>query len=224
MSGEGLSADSRSGNPHGHLASPSPNRSPAMLESRDIPLSESALLVIDAQDSFKATSRWEQRNNVQFEENVSLLIDAYRSVQRPIFYFLHTDPDFGFARDSEWYRLMDFLAPRPEEPLIHKDTRNCFTATNLMPQLIASRSRRVAITGIQMEQCCETTARVAADLGLAVDFVLDGTMTFPIQHPTRTGESLGVDAIEERTVYALGRRFARITSAGELAGELRALK
>jgi nicotinamidase-related amidase len=28
--------------------------------------------------------------------------------------------------------------------------------------------RAVVITGIQMEQCCETSARVAADLGYAV--------------------------------------------------------
>ena len=80
--------------------------------------------------------------------------------------------------------------------------------------------RRVAITGIQMEQCCETTARIAADLGYAVDFVIDGTMTFPISNSEEPGKELGVEAIEERTKYALRDRFARITTSAALAGEL----
>ncbi len=81
----------------------------------------------------------------------------------------------------------------------------------------------MAITGIQMEQCCETTARVAADLGYAVDFVIDGTMTFPIPNWDVPGEELGVDAIEERTVYVLRRRFARVVRTETLVAELEAL-
>jgi len=73
-----------------------------------------------------------------------------------------------------------------------------------------------------MEQCAETTARVAADLGYAVDFVIDATMTFPIPHAYRLGEELGVDAIEERTMYALQRRFARVVHTQTLVSEVRA--
>jgi nicotinamidase-related amidase len=71
-----------------------------------------------------------------------------------------------------------------------------------------------------MEQCCETTARIAADLGYAVDFVLDATMTFPIPNGDVPGEELDVAAIEERTVYVLRRRFARIVSTQDLCAEL----
>jgi nicotinamidase-related amidase len=74
-----------------------------------------------------------------------------------------------------------------------------------------------------MEQCCETTARVAADLGYAVDFVIDGTMTFPIANTEKPGEELDVASIEERTVYALRGRFARIVKALELTRELQRL-
>jgi nicotinamidase-related amidase len=115
---------------------------------------------------------------------------------------------------------MDFISPAPGEPIVHKDTRNAFTSTNLQSILLHLGVRRLAITGIQMEQCCETTARVAADLGYAVDFVIDGTMTFPIPNPDKPGEELGVQAIEERTTYALRRRFARIVRSADLVGEL----
>ena len=85
--------------------------------------------------------------------------------------------------------------------------------------------RRLAITGIQTEQCCETTARLAADLGYDVDFVLDATRTFPIQHHVdgRLVGELGVAEIAERTAYALRDRFARIVATDQLVRELAAL-
>jgi nicotinamidase-related amidase len=191
-----------------------------MLTTHDVPLSQSALLVVDAQDSFRVGARWSRRSNPRFESNVARLIEAHRAAARPVVYFLHSDPDPGFELHGPHYRLMDFLAPRADEPIVHKTTRNCFTSTDLQALLLARDVRRVAIVGIQMEQCCETTARVAADLGYAVDFVIDGTVTFPIANPDAPGEELGVEAIEERTIYALRRRFARIVRTEQLEAEL----
>jgi nicotinamidase-related amidase len=193
-----------------------------MLDSSQVPIGQSALLVVDAQDSFKATPRWERRDNPHFERNVAALVDAYREARLPVIFFLHTDGDEGFATDSPWFKLMDFIARRPEEPLFVKDTRNCFTSTSLGALLLARGVRRVALAGIQMEQCCETTARVAADLGYAVDFVTEAMITFPIPNHDAPGEELGVEEIRCRTEYALRRRFATITTVERLRAELRA--
>jgi len=192
-----------------------------MLDSNRVPIEQSALLVIDAQDSFKVGPRWARRNNPAFEKNVGALIEAYRAAHLPVVFFLHTDSDDAFARESPSFKLMDFLKPRKDEPVIVKNTRNCFTSTTLQPYLIEKGVRRVSITGIQMEQCCETTARIAADLGYAVDFVTEATMTFPIPNWDKPGEELGVEAIRERTEYALRRRFARITTVNQLTKELK---
>ena len=194
-----------------------------MLTIDEVALAQSALLVIDAQDSFKVDPKWERRNNRHFERNVAALIDAYRAAGLPVIFFLHTDPDPGFERDSPHVRLMDFITVNPGEPVMLKDTRNAFTSTTLQAHLLSLGVRRVAITGIQMEQCCETTARVSADLGYAVDFVIDATMTFPIRNWDVPGEELGVEAIEERTMYALRKRFARIVKTDALVRELAAL-
>jgi nicotinamidase-related amidase len=194
-----------------------------MTATDDVPLAQSALLVIDAQDSFRATPRWDRRSNLAFEANVAALVDAYHAAGLPVLYFLHTDGDAGFAPDSPHFKLMDFLAPRADEPVLVKSTRNCFTSTDLQPRLLARGVRRVAIAGIQTEQCCETTARVAADLGFAVDFAIDATMTFPIPNWDAPGEELAVEAIVERTAYALRRRFARVVRAADLAAEVSAL-
>ena len=192
-----------------------------MLYDKHVPISQSALLVIDAQDSFKVGSRWERRNNHDFEKNVAALIDLYREHKLPVIYFLHTDGDPGFDRKDPHFKLMDFIHPRADEPLMIKDTRNVFTSTGLSALLMEKGVRRVVITGIQMEQCCETSTRVAADLGYAVDFITEATMTFPIPNWDKAGEELGVDAIRERTEYALRRRFARIATVADIAKELR---
>ena len=195
-----------------------------MLDPSKVPIAQSALLVIDAQDSFKVGPRWARRNNPAFEKNVSALVEAYRAAHLPIVFFLHTDSDEAFAKDSPSFKLMDFLKPGKDEPVMVKNTRNCFTSTTLQPYLIEKGVRRVSITGIQTEECCETTARIAADLGYAVDFVTEATMTFPIPNWDKPGEELGVDAMRERTEYALRRRFARITTVSQLAKELREIQ
>ena len=123
-----------------------------MLTSDAVPLHQSALLVIDAQQSFTVRPRWARRANHAFEANVSALIDAYRAARLPIFYFLHTDGDAEFAIGSPHLRLMDFLSPRPGEAVMLKDTRNCFTSTTLQAKLVGLGVRRLAITGIQLEQ------------------------------------------------------------------------
>ena len=194
------------------------------MNPKEVPIEQSALLVIDAQDSFKVGPRWSRRNNPAFERNVSDLIEAYRAANLPVVFFLHTDSDEAFTKESPSFKLMDFLKPRKDEPVMVKNTRNCFTSTTLQPYLIGKGVRRLSITGIQMEQCCETTARIAADLGYAVDFVTEATMTFPIPNWDKPGEELGVDAIRERTEYALRRRFARITTVNQLQKELKGIQ
>lgn len=191
-----------------------------MLHASDVPIAQSALLVIDVQDSFRVGDRWPKRSNANFERNLSKLIGLYRAHDLPVFFILHNDADEGFRPGDPEVRLMSFLERREDEPLLHKQTRNCFTSTQLAPMLLERNARRLLITGIQTEQCCETTARVAADLGYAVDYVTEGTLTFPIQNWDCPGKELGTAEIIERTEYALRRRFARIRTVKEIEGEL----
>jgi nicotinamidase-related amidase len=187
--------------------------------STPTPIERSALLVIDIQDSFKTSPRWEQRSNPRFEENVSRLIQTWRAAGLPVIFFLHTDPDPGFETTSPLFKLQDFLVPEPGEPVMVKNTRNAFTSTNLQEVLAAQGVERLVVTGISTEQCCETTTRVAADLGYDVDFVTEATRTFPIADPA-TGDSLSTDEVVRRTEFVLRGRFARIATVDGLVEEL----
>jgi len=183
----------------------------------------SVLLVIDIQDSFKARAeRWAHRSNPAFEANVTRLIDAFRTRGHEIIYVLHQDDDVEFSPISDHYRLQDFLSPLPGEVTLHKTTRSVFASTDLARRLTQLGATHLVITGIQTEQCCETTARDAGDRGYTVDFVTEATATFPIPH-WNGGPTLGTDDITRRTEYALAGRFARIRTADDVIRNLEPL-
>jgi nicotinamidase-related amidase len=194
-----------------------------MASNEKQPIESSALLVIDVQDSFRLDeARWASRSNPHFEHNVTRLVDAYRAAALPVIFIVHTDEDAMFRAGSPYVRLQPFLAPREDEPILAKDTRNAFTSTRLAELLAERGVRRLAITGIQTEQCCETTARVAGDLGYDVDFVTDATLTFPITDPA-TDDVQPTDAITRATEFSLRGRFARITQADALVAEVESI-
>lgn len=191
-----------------------------MASNEKQPIEASALLVIDVQDSFRLDeARWATRSNPALEANVARLVEAYRAAELPVVFVLHQDEDALFQPGSPYVRLQPFLQPRGDEPVLAKTTRNAFTSTSLAELLAERAVRRLAITGIQTEQCCETTARVAGALGYDVDFVTDATLTFPITDPA-TGDVQPVEAITRATEFSLRRRFARITATDALVAEI----
>ena len=172
-----------------------------------------ALLIVDVQDSFKYEGRWERRNNRDFEANLDRLVTAWREAELPLFFIIHTDSDPGFGRNDPEFRIMDFLQRRDDEPLVLKNTRNSFTSTDLQSRLDAIGIKRLVITGLTTEQCCETTTRIAADLGYEVDFVTEATATFPIA-------GFAMEDIVARTEAVLRGRFARIATVDEVVAEI----
>jgi nicotinamidase-related amidase len=183
---------------------------------------KSVLLVIDVQDSFKGdTVTWATRNNPSFESNVGKLIEAYRNAGLPIVFVLHQNlrPDSHFNPRSPLHRFMDFVAPRPDEVVLQKTTISAFASTDLARRLTQWEINRLTVTGIQTEQCCETTTRDASDRGYQVDFVTDATLTFAIPH-WAGGPELSTDEVVRRTEYALAGRFASIVSTQEVLDSL----
>lgn len=175
---------------------------------------KSVLLVIDVQDSFKGdATTWATRNNPAFESNVAKLIGAYRNADLPIVFVLHQNlrPESHFNPQSPLYRFMDFVAPRPDEVVLQKTTISVFASTDLARRLTQWEINHLTVTGIQTEQCCETTTRDASDRGYQVDFVTDATLSFAIPH-WAGGPELSADEVVRRTEYALAGRFANIVS------------
>lgn len=188
-----------------------------------------ALLVIDVQESFRQRESWQAVSNPDIVHDVAELVAAARRAGDRVVWILHSEPGTGTVFDplNGFIRLMDGLTVDDGETVLTKTSRNAFTTTNLQQLLTEAGIRDLVVCGIQTEQCCETTARVAADLGYAVEFVTDATATFPIPRPDAPAgrpyaevladpRTLGVDDVIARTEYALAHRFATLRTVKEL--------
>jgi nicotinamidase-related amidase len=191
----------------------------------------SALVVIDVQESFRHRPIWQAVSHPGIVADVQRLVDAARAAGDLVIWVLHAEPGTGGVFDpaSGHVRLMDGLSPAAGEPVLTKTSRNAFTTTNLAQLLTERGIRDLVVCGIQTEQCCETTTRLAADLGYDVTFVIDATATFPIPHRDAPAgrtvaelladpRTLGTDDIIARTEYALAGRFATIRTVADLTG------
>lgn len=183
-----------------------------------------ALLVIDVQESFRQRPMWEAVSNPGIVDRIDPLVEAARENGDLVVWIRHAEPGTGNVFDPAlgFVEYLPGLEPAEGEPEFLKTAHNAFTTTGLQQTLTQRGVRKVVVTGIRTEQCCETNARVASDLGYATVFVTDATATNPIEHrdaPPGRGldeiladpRTLGTDAIIERTEYALSGRFAAVT-------------
>jgi nicotinamidase-related amidase len=188
-----------------------------------------ALIVIDVQESFRQQPLWAAISEPGIADSVGRLVRAARARGELVVWVLHTEPGTGTVFDPGrgYVRLMDGLLPADGEPVIAKTSHNAFTTTNLQQLLTERAITELTVCGIRTEQCCETTARIAADLGYGVTFVTDATATSPIEHrDAPRGRSvaeiladprtLPVRDVIARTEYALAGRFAAIRTVAEM--------
>ena len=188
-----------------------------------------ALVVIDVQESFRQRPIWAAISDPDIAKSVQRLTEAFRSAGDPVVWVLHSEPGSASVFDPAWgfVRLMDGLAAAPGEPVLYKTSHNAFTTTNLQQLLTQQGIGEVVLCGMRTEQCVETTARLASDLGYQVVFVTDATATNPIEHrdapPGRPIEeiladprTLPADQVIARTEYALAGRFATIRTVEDL--------
>lgn len=122
------------------------------------------------------------------------------------------DPVNGFVR------VISDLDPQGDEIAVTKTTVNAFTSTDLEEQLRQLGVGRVVVCGIRTEQCCETTARMASDLGFAVEFVTDATTTSAIEANDGLA-AVSSDEIMRRTESILAARgFATVIRTSDRVG------
>jgi nicotinamidase-related amidase len=190
-----------------------------------------ALLVIDVQESFRQGPLWPAISNPGIASDVADLVNGARANGDLVVWVLHAEPGSGSTFDpaSGHVRYLDPLEPQAGEPQLTKTSHNAFTTTNLQQLLTQQSISEVIICGIRTEQCCETTARVAFDLGYQVTFVTEATATSPIAHRDASKgqtveqlladpRTLPVGAVIERTEYALAGRFATMATIAEVTG------
>jgi len=177
-------------------------------------MSHSALLIIDVQRSFEQKDFWQDDHFPDFKRAISRLIDGCQSRNVPLIDIFHVSQGV-FALESGLVTPMSFLSHEPQVR-IYKHVHNALTESGLDLWLRERNINHLIISGMRTEQCCETTTRVASDLGFDVTFVTEATLTFPMTHSS--GQTLSAEEIKLRTELVLAERFATVTDVdGALA-------
>lgn len=192
---------------------------------------ECALLVIDMQEEFVRPNwapYWIPEATRQVPK-VQRMIDWCRVCQIPVIYTVfsntHNFMDRPFTggdmpnrfpeiqdHNPEWFtegKVVEELAPLPDEIVIHKPSYGAFYDTPLDTILRNMNKRAVIICGTMTNFCCGTTARQAYERGYKVIFGSDICATDDME-------------LQEAELMVLRKGFAKVLTGEEIMSLLSA--
>jgi nicotinamidase-related amidase len=173
---------------------------------------KSCLLLIDIQESFRHRPYFTERDLPAYLKAQNDLIEGAQRHGVPIVRVFHVDgpkvASNSFALESGHVKPLEGLRAVEPAATFHKSRHSALVGTGLDVWLTQNGVNRIVVSGIRTEQCCETTTRHASDLGFAVDYVTEATLTFDMQN--EDGTPLTAAEIRQRTATVLKDRFAKI--------------
>jgi len=182
-------------------------------------LGDSALIVVDVQRGF-ADPKWGRRDRPECEANIGRLLAAFRHAGLPVVYVRHdsTEAHSPLRPDMPGNALSESLAGEPDL-LVRKSVHSAFYGTPDLHAWLKNRAiQRVVVCGVTTNHCCETTARMANNLGYDVYFALDATHTFDRIGPD--GVLIPAEVLARVTAANLDGEFATVTSTADLLAVL----
>jgi nicotinamidase-related amidase len=174
--------------------------------------SRTALLVIDAQQSFEHRPYWNESDAPAFFDRLQALVDGAKARHIPVVQIFHIEESGAFSLASGYIKTLASLSISPDV-VFHKHRHSALVGSGLPIWLTEQGIERLIVSGIRTEQCCETTTRHASDCGYSVDFVSEATLTFAMTD--RTGRQWSASEIKARTELVLEGRFARVLTVNQ---------
>lgn len=173
---------------------------------------KTCLIVIDVQESFRHSAFFTDAHLPAYLTAQNALIDGCVARGVPVVRVFHSSgpeaADNPFSQVSGHVRPLHGLAPFEAAATFSKSRHSALVGTGLDVWLTSHGIQRLIVSGIRTEQCCETTTRHASDMGWAVDFVPEATLTWDMVQPD--GQTLSAADIKTRTATVLQERFATL--------------
>ncbi|UZN03162.1 cysteine hydrolase family protein [Cellulomonas sp. S1-8] len=175
-----------------------------------------ALIVVDVQRGFDDADHWGPRNNPGCEQNIAALLQEWRARGRPVVLVRHdsTQPASPLRPGQPGNAFKDLVAGKADL-LVTKHVNSCFHGQPDLDRWLRDRDLAgIVVVGITTNHCCETTARVGANLGHQVVLVLDATHTFDRRAPD--GSVVTADELTRVTATNLHAEFATVANTEHL--------
>lgn len=169
-------------------------------------LSESALILIDCQNTYRQGLMQLEGVEPALEEAARLLARA-RAKGTPVFHIMHdAGPGSPYDVRAEIGQIADIVAPREGEPVIVKAYPSSFEQTTLHEQLQKIGAKNVVLAGFMTHVCVNSTARAAFNRGYGTTVVASATATRALPGPD--GDVLPAKTIHNAALASLADLFA----------------
>ncbi|KZE69344.1 hypothetical protein AWM68_03505 [Fictibacillus phosphorivorans] len=177
---------------------------------------KACLLIIDVQKGFDDSDFWGERNNPDAEDNMLVLLDAFRKARLPVFHVQHqSENEMSPLHPTKLgYQLKTGFEPKENEPLFIKSVNSAFIGTDLKEELEKQEIAQIIIVGLTTNHCVSTTARMAANYGFGVSFIHDATAAFTTV--SYDGRKFTAQEVHESALSHLHNEFAEILSTGDV--------
>lgn len=178
-----------------------------------------ALIIIDMQQGMADPAAGE-RNNRQAEDNIAMLLDAWRSAGPPIVHVRHISrtPGSPFWPGQPGVEFQPRFAPEPRAHVVEKNVPDSFIHTGLERWLHARAIDRLVITGVSTNNSVEATARTAGNLGFATQVVADATFAFARRD--YAGNPRNADEVHWMALANLDGEYAQVVDTATVLTQL----
>lgn len=181
-------------------------RSLMALPETPAPLSKSALVLIDCQNTYREGIMQLDGIEPALAECAKLLQRARDAGARVIHIRHDAGPGTPYDVQARIGAISDIVAPAPGETVITKSYPSSFEQTNLDAELKRSNSADLVLVGFMTHMCVNSTARAAFNRGYRPTVVASATATRALANPL--GGVLSAEAVHDAALTALADMFA----------------
>lgn len=175
-------------------------------------LSESALVIVDAQNTYRSGVMQLEGVEAALDECAQLLARA-RALKVPVVHIQHDGgPGSPYDLSAECGAIADKVAPAAGEAVVVKHYPNAFVGTDLDARLKAAGVKNLVVAGFMTHMCINSTTRGAFNLGYAVTVPAAATATRAL--PAPDGSVVEAATLQVAALTALADLFAVVVTDG----------
>ncbi len=148
--------------------------------------------------------------------NSAKLVAHWRAQGNPIVHIRQDsmNPDSPYAPDKPSHAFKDEVAPLDHETIVEKRTNNAFIGTDLMQVLEEVGSSELVVCGVHLQDCVESTVRMAGNLGFMVFLAADATVS--LGQTDINGKKWTADEVHVLTLGILDGQYAKVVNSSDL--------
>jgi nicotinamidase-related amidase len=178
------------------------------------------LLLVDVQYGVDDLRHWGgeagERNNPDAEQKMAMLLDAFRTHGRHIFYTTHDSLEerSPLKLRLPGGRIKKEVTPRDGEIVVRKQVNSGFIGTDLELWLRRCGVSRIVTVGFFTNMCVSTTVRMSGNLGFDTYCVSDATSC--CNRIGHNGTNYSSDLVHMTTLASLHREFCTVVDSSRV--------